>query len=151
MLVFRWFAFLLAGLMPAMLVACRPLSSSSSAVPNLIETQILSKHCTHPDCSTNINILSPPRNQPQIAKARPIHTKRQTVHTENSGGSRLTRGQLIGLVTGLSIFAVILGIGLFLWILSCFPVAQERFCACFCGVCCPWLVKRTEYHDWEWD
>ncbi|KAL3466487.1 hypothetical protein BJX64DRAFT_284425 [Aspergillus heterothallicus] len=110
---------------------------------NIKPTTPLSPRSHYPHTFSNLN----------NPLAHPFHPKRQTPHDSNNGKSkpRLTRAQLIGLATGLSIFAAILATGLFFWILSRFPVAQERFCACFCALCCPWLMRRTRDYEWEWD
>ncbi|KAL2850344.1 hypothetical protein BJY01DRAFT_245517 [Aspergillus pseudoustus] len=165
MLLLRWLIPLMGCLMPASFVACYPVlqlapPAALNTALNIIEDHIVPRNCAYAECSARAQIINtpqPPRppQRPQEAATRQplIHTKRQASHTTEDPEKtpRLTRAQLIGLTVGLGVFAVIMATGLFLWILSRFPLAQERFCACFCAMCCPWLVRRTRDFEWEWD
>ncbi|KAL3446494.1 hypothetical protein BJX65DRAFT_114713 [Aspergillus insuetus] len=154
MLLSQWAVPLLACFISARLVVCHPYLSSSPTC-GMIE-----EHGPPGPCIRSESAIKPATSI--ITTTATTHTtknlqptslppaKRQNSHTRRSKAN-LTRAELIGLTVGLSIFAVILGIGLFLWILHYFPLAQERFCATFCAICCPWLMRRTRDFEWEWD
>ncbi|KAL2798896.1 hypothetical protein BJX66DRAFT_294360, partial [Aspergillus keveii] len=158
MLLSQWVISLLACFVSAKLVACHPYPSTSTTCGVIAEhgpfgpctTSIKSESVTNPSIPIIITtVTTHTTKNPQQPTSLPL-AKRQRSHTERSK-TKLSRAELIGLIVGLSIFAIILGTGLFLWILSHFPLAQERFCACFCAVCCPWLMRRTRDFEWEWD
>ncbi|KAL2849993.1 hypothetical protein BJX68DRAFT_92222 [Aspergillus pseudodeflectus] len=160
MLLSQWVIPLFACFVSARLVACLPYpSTSTTSTRGMIADHgplgpctSISSECpgTNPTTTSSITICTTHANIPNTPPTRVAHAKRQNTHTKPSKPN-LTRAQLIGLTVGVSIFAAIIGIGLFLWILHYFPLAQERFCACFCAVCCPWLVRRTRDFEWEWD